>query len=223
MYGVALRVAEGVNIQESTPRFTNSSRQSHRSNPPAENASEYYKRSLTIPMLDHLILELDDRFNAESTLIVREFMTILPAEISTATMTPNTQSISNLLDLYASDLPSLYNLDTEFDLWKNMWAQNQERALEINTPEKCLNEVDPDYFPNISTLINLMATLPVTSCECERSISLLKLIKTSLRSTMTQERLNGLAMMQYHCDIDIDPLDVVTEFSQRNPRRMQLQ
>ena len=85
MYGEALRVAEGVNVKESTPRFTNSSRQSHRSNPPAESASEYYKRSLTIPMLDHLIIELDDdRFNAESTLIVKYLMTILPAKISTA-------------------------------------------------------------------------------------------------------------------------------------------
>ena len=104
-----------------------------------------------------------------------------------------------------------------------MWARDQERALDIDTPEKCLKEVDSDYFPNISTLINIMATLPVTSCECERSISMLKLTKTSLRSTMTQERLNGLAMMQYHRDMNIDPQDVVTEFSQRHLRRMQLQ
>ena len=74
-------------------------------------------------------------------------------------------------------------------------------ALEIDIPEKCLKEVDSDYFPNISTLINLMATLPVESCECERSISMQKLIKTSLRSTKTQERLNGLAMMQFYRDI----------------------
>ena len=183
MYGEALEVAEGENVQESTPRFTNSSRQSHHSNPPAESASEYYKRSLTIPMLDHLLIELGDRFNAESTLIIREFMTIIPAEISTAKITPSTQSICNLLNLYTSDLPSPRNLDTELDLWKSMWARKQEIALEIDTPEKCLTEVDSDYYPNISTLINLIVTLPVASCECERSISMLKLIKTSLRST----------------------------------------
>ena len=47
--------------------------------------------------------------------------------------------------------------------------------------------------------------------------------QTSLRSTMTQDRLNGLAMMHYHRDIDIDPQDVVKEFSQRHPRRMLLE
>ena len=137
-------------------------------NPPAESASEYYKRLLTIPMLDHLTVELDDRFNPESTLIARDFMAILPAEISTSNIVPNTHSISNVLDLYASDLPSPRNLDTELDLWKNMWTRNQERALEIDTPEEYLNEVDSDYFPNISSIVSIMATFPVTSCELSK-------------------------------------------------------
>ncbi len=66
-----------------------------------------------------------------------------------------------------------------------------------------------------------MGTLPVTSCECERSISMLKLIKTSL-SSMGQDRLNGLAMLYYHRDIEITSEEVVDEFSRRHPRRMVL-
>ena len=47
---------------------------------------------------------------------------------------------------------------------------------------------DKDFFPNIRVLLSIMATLPVTSCECERSISMLKLIfKNPLRSTMKQD------------------------------------
>ncbi len=60
-----------------------------------------------------------------------------------------------------------------------------------------------------------MGTLPVTSCECERSISMLKLIKTSLRSSMGQDLLNGLAMLYYHRDIEITSEDVVDEFSSK--------
>ncbi len=60
-----------------------------------------------------------------------------------------------------------------------------------------------------------MGTLPVTSCECERSISMLKLIKTSLRSSMGQDRLNGLAMLYYHRDIEITSEKVVDEFSSK--------
>ena len=65
-----------------------------------------------------------------------------------------------------------------------------------------------------------MATIPVTSCECERSISALKLLKTPLRSTMGQERLDSLLMLFCHRDIDVSPEEVVTEFAYRHPRRM---
>ena len=43
----------------------------------------------------------------------------------------------------------------------------------LNTPEKALDHADCDFFPNINTLLCIMGTLPVTSCECERSISML--------------------------------------------------
>lgn len=67
-----------------------------------------------------------------------------------------------------------------------------------------------------------MATIPITSCECERSISLLRLIKTSLRSTMGQDRLNGLAMLHCHHNTELTPEEVVQEFALHNPRRMSL-
>ena len=37
-------------------------RQHHRANIPASNPSEYYRRTISIPMLDHLLAELNDRF-----------------------------------------------------------------------------------------------------------------------------------------------------------------
>ncbi|KAG8432737.1 hypothetical protein GDO86_017106 [Hymenochirus boettgeri] len=48
-------------------------------------------------------------------------------------------------------------------------------------------------FPNVCVAIRILLTLPVTVASGERSFSKLKLIKTYLRSTMTQERLVGLA------------------------------
>ena len=68
----------------------------------------------------------------------------------------------------------------------------------------------------------IMITIPVTSCECERSISLLRLVKSTLRTTMSEERLNGLCLMQYYHDIDLDPDAVVSEFACCHPRRMDI-
>lgn len=81
---------------------------------------------------------------------------------------------------------------------------------------------DPTYFPNVHTLLRIVCTLPVTSCSCERSISGLKRLKTYIRSTMGQERLNGLAMMHFHYEIDIDHDAVLDMFARRHSRRMTL-
>ena len=40
----------------------------------------------------------------------------------------------------------------------------------LNTP---VDHADCDFFPIIHTLLCIMGTLPVTSCECECSISML--------------------------------------------------
>ena len=163
---------------ESAPR--QASRQQHRQNIPSDNISDYYKRNFTIPILDHLISELSDRFNSGSSNNVVEFMRLLPSEIINTTSQLRSQDFTNLLQLYGDDLPFVKSFDVELDLWQIKWTSEPQLALTLNTPAKILTHTDYDYFPNIHTLVVIVATLPVTSCECERSISMLKLVKTSI-------------------------------------------
>ena len=51
---------------------------------------------------------------------------------------------------------------------------------------------------------------------------MLKFLKTSLRSTMGNDRLNGLALMLIHRYVELNPDAVVEEFSRRYPRRFLL-
>eukprot|EP00731_Ephydatia_muelleri_P000806 Em0001g806a len=53
-------LVDSVEIEESCPRIA--SYQLHWSNTPAVNASQYYRRTSTIPILNHLITEPDNRF-----------------------------------------------------------------------------------------------------------------------------------------------------------------
>ena len=44
-----------------------------------------------------------------------------------------------------------------------------------------------------------------------------------MRSTMGQERFSGLALMNIHLDIPINIDEIIDDFSQKHPRRMQLE
>ena len=52
-----------------------------------------------------------------------------------------------------------------------------------------------DTFSETVALLNIIITTPMTTSEAERCFSTLKRIKTFLRNSMGQERLNALAML----------------------------
>jgi hypothetical protein len=79
-------------------------------------------------------------------------------------------------------------------------------------------------FPNTIIAYRILLTIPVTVASAERSFSKLKLLKSYLRSTMLQERLNGLAMIAIENDLleSIQYEDLIDEFVSKNVRRMAL-
>lgn len=80
--------------------------------------------------------------------------------------------------------------------------------------------MDGDLFPNMYILMKILCTLPVTSCECERSISALRQLKSYMRTTMKEDRLNGLALLHVHNDLEINIERVIDIFAQKHPRRL---
>ena len=72
--------------------------------------------------------------------------------------------------------------------------------------------------------MEIALTLPLTSCSAERAFSKLKLIKSRLRSTMNQERLQSLMLMSVESDImeGLDTEKLVEDFVDISPRRMNL-
>jgi len=78
-----------------------------------------------------------------------------------------------------------------------------------------------DCYPNVSIAYRILFTMPVTVASAERSFSKLKLLKNYLRSTMSQERLNGLATLciekRFLDEIDINT--IINEFASRNVRK----
>jgi hypothetical protein len=65
-------------------------------------------------------------------------------------------------------------------------------------------------------------TIPVTVASAERSFSKLKLIKSYLISTMSQERLNGLAILSIEKKMleNLEYKNLISNFASQKARRM---
>ena len=99
------------------------------------------------------------------------------------------------------DINSLYgdifpNLTADATTWYEMW-KNKGIANEI--PD-CMTSIDEvtTFCPAVSEALKIGMTLPATTCGIERSFSTLRRIKTWNRSTMSEQRLNGLCMLCVH-------------------------
>ena len=72
-------------------------------------------------MLDHLITELDNRFEEAAAGIVGELAHILPSELVSSSVQLNPSHFKDVLQLYKEDLPSAKAFHTELDLWRTKW------------------------------------------------------------------------------------------------------
>ena len=56
------------------------------------------------------------------------------------------------------------------------------------------------FYSEVIKLLKLILVMPATNAISERSFSALKRVKTYLRTTMTQRRLNHLMLLHVHID-----------------------
>ncbi|KAG7154129.1 52 kDa repressor of the inhibitor of the protein kinase-like 12 [Homarus americanus] len=122
-------------------------------------------------------------------------LSIIPSILVTVTPAEGNRRIQELVDLYRADLPSPGNINSEVHTWRVRWenkAKEQDPTSLPTTLTTTLSQTPSSMFPNVRTLLIGLCTLPVTTCSAERSFGGLKRIKTTLRSTMGNERLTGL-------------------------------
>ena len=176
---------------------------------------EHFLRNMAIPFIDYVITELETRFTPLSA-TSSTLLGLVPSVLCNQEV-----DIAEAVEMYKDDLPSPELIDQELRRWKFKWEGKSPQAQ----PSSCaqvIRECDVQLFPNISQLLKLACTLPVTSCECERSASTLRRLSTFMRASMGEERLSALAMIHTHYDMAIDLEEVVNIFANLHPRKLEL-
>ena len=148
------------------------------------------------------------------------FTFLYPCNLKIADVNDTEKSLSHILNIYHQDF-------TE-DLISDTRAFITEFKQEI--PEKGsirdILKLLCDYklmtsFPQFCKLLVLFLTIPVTVASAERSFSKLKLIKTYLRSKMSQSRLSNLSILSIENDEakSVDKSILIKQFAAVNAVR----
>lgn len=180
-----------INIKIKLPRLANN--QKNRSNVPCDSPESYYRRSVFIPYLDSLIISLSERFSEENESAYLLFQ-LHPNNMRQLAKAEYEDTIKNIQNKYGCFLE---NFIADATVWFAYWKDKPIKEI-VNLSFLDLLQHSSVFYPSVFLAIILALTLPATSCTVERSFSTLRRVKTWLRSTMAENRLDGLCMMSVH-------------------------
>ena len=214
-YRQIVNLAASVGTSPSKPRTA--SVQRHRENHDTASVKDYWRVAVAAPFLDYVKEEIGRRFTIENG-IIYDRLCIVPAMMKV--VDGWRAKYLKFLMQYKVDFPELSNIDVEIFRWERKWTFYEgDLPIDISST---LEHTDEFTFPTIRESLRILLTLPITSCECERKISTLRLVKTWNRSTMKKSKLNSLCLLMTHRDIEVDPMDIVDAFAREKPRRIAL-
>ncbi|WAR26177.1 LOW QUALITY PROTEIN: P52K-like protein [Mya arenaria] len=217
LFQKAVDIAGDVNVIPAAPRRYG--RQQNRPNAPG-NTSEFWKRNMYLPFVDHLLVELETRlmqghgrFCAPKLLPLKIQNDGLPRE-----------SINDVYQAFHACLDVDETIFVrECERWRMWWT---DAALAVDRPAapaslaESITLASKALYPSIRHCLTLLMVMPVSTATVERSFSVMRRVKTYLRSTMGTERLSGLGRMNVYKDREISAERFVDKFANQQNRRL---
>ena len=169
--------------------------------------------------LDSIIFSLKSRFNQEGYQIVMNMENLL---FKSAMGKDCKEEFKIVTDYYGND----FDPDLLAAQLLTFRAQYKEiNGDMITTLDEIIEFMSkPGHtglLSEISTLLKLILVLPATNAQSERVFSALKRIKTYLRNTMGQDRLNSIMLLNIHFE-EAEKLSlaaVANKFASKFPKR----
>uniref|UniRef100_A0A8C2HB86 Uncharacterized protein n=1 Tax=Cyprinus carpio TaxID=7962 RepID=A0A8C2HB86_CYPCA len=150
-----------------------------------------FRRTIFYPIVDTILGELDRRFSKDNCEIMRGIQSLDPK----STCFLQEEAVFYLGEIYVSDSEDLSH---ELHQKRRLLQRKQQSGmpnLSGTVDLAVFLEPHKDVFHELFHLCKTAIALPVSSAACECSFSALKLIKTHLRTTMTDDRLSNLGVL----------------------------
>ncbi|CAJ0959243.1 unnamed protein product [Ranitomeya imitator] len=173
---------------------------------PDLTSENFYKETLSIPTIEHIIQGLKDIFS-EQHLKALKCLSLVPSVMGQLKFSTSEEHNT---DLYKYDLPSPETLSAELHCWRVKW---KHRSKDVELPSNIFESLhlpDIKFFPNVYALLKVLCILPDFKVENEKFESGRKRLRFYLESTPVEQRSSQLAFVNISYDSKHD-LDVMVD------------
>ena len=146
--------------------------------------------------VDIAVTQIEVRFQG-MRMVAEKFNFLFPGNFVKLDVAQINKATLNIVRAYGDDFESV-DLETEVRSFQIEFLDelNAEDVTSVSSIMEIIYKTRvASSFPQLCKLLLLFLTIPVTVASAERSFSKLKIIKWYLRSSMAQERLDGLTLI----------------------------
>ena len=169
-----------------------------------DTVEDYYRR-IFFEVLDSAVSTIKDRFDQPNYEIYKQAENLLLKTVRGEDASNELATVTNFFgdDFNQDRLPTqLMSLSVQFEGQKDLNLRDVVVYLRDFSPAERI------IFSEVVMLLKIILVAPATNAISERSFSAMRRLKTYLRSTMQQKRLNAVMMLHIHKEM-CDQLSVV--------------
>ncbi|XP_075715601.1 zinc finger MYM-type protein 1-like [Rhinoderma darwinii] len=184
----------------------------------AINPEDHFKANVFLVAMDTIISDLHQRFKSMED-VCKLFAPIL--KLRTMSEEDLVTSTEELISAYPDDFTS--SLLCELQHLRKVYCATFPENL---GPLDLLNSIYElelqGIFGEVCIALRIFTTLPLSVAEGERAFSKLSLVKNYLRSTMSEQRLNSLAILSIEHGLarQLNYKDLIKDFANQKVRRL---
>ena len=184
-----------------------------------EGPKELY-RSIYFETYDSIAATITERFDQEDFNIYQDIQEVFLKAIKGI---PYNDELERICQVYKEDI-SYGDLCLELPMFVRVIPIEEREIYNVAKLFKFLKGMSRDMklvLSGVTILAKLMLVMPATNAESERIFSALKRIKTYMRSTTSDDRLNHIMAMHVHKERldNVDLIKIANQFAHGNSDR----
>ena len=189
---------------------------------PAEfhSTPKSHYRQVYYEALDLLVQAIEDRFNQSG---YRTYYCLEALMLKAVKKENFIEELKAVLEVYGTDL-NASDLKLQLEILSTNIADSVTDVVDTKNYLQQLSPAEKALLSQVILVMKLIFVMPATNASSERSFSAMQRVKSYLRSTMTQERLNHLMILHVHKELTYGLIltNIANEFVSKSERRLQV-